>query len=126
MSLEIIFVVIAIVFLVLAALAVPFLFQIWQTARSMAVTLESLNQSLPAIMKNLEEITVNVNKATYTVNRQVEDLARTVGTVKHVLGIGRDADWRRTGAGPFFSALRTMTAAAKGACVFFEVFRSRR
>lgn len=126
MSLEIIFLVIAIVFLVIVALAVPFLFQIWQTARSMAITLEALNQNLPAIMKNLEEITTNINKATSTVNREVESLALAAGNVRRALGIGRDGDWRETEAGPLFRIWRIATAAVKGACVFFEVFRSRR
>lgn len=126
MSLEIIFIVIAVVFLVLAAFAIPFLIQIRKTARNLALTLETLNQNLPVIMKNLEEITANINRATFTVNRQIDDLALTVGRVRQALGMDGDGDSMRTGGGPLFRAVRVMTAAVKGACVFFEVFRSRR
>jgi hypothetical protein len=123
---EIMFIVIAVVFLVLAALTVPFLFQIWRTARNMAISLETLNQSLPGIMKNMEEITANVNKAAGTMNREVEDLARAIGHVRMMLGIGREGSCLRPEAEPLFRALRMVTAAVKGACVFFDVFRSRR
>ena len=120
MSLEIIFTVIAVAFLVLVALAVPFLVQARKTARDIAVTLETLNQSLPGILKNLEEITENVNNAAYTINRQVGDLALAAGRVRQAL------DCLRPETGRLFSVLRTATAAVKGAGVFFEVFRSRR
>ena len=120
MSLEISFTVIAVAFLVLVALAVPFLVQARRTARNMAVTLETLNQGLPGILKNLEEITANVNKAAYMVNRQVDDLALAIGRVRQVL------DCLRPETGRVFSTLRTITAAVKGAGVFFEAFRSRR
>lgn len=126
MSPEIIFIVMAVVFLVLVALAVPFLFQIWRTARNMAVTLETLNRSLPGIMKNMEEITANVNKAAGAMNREVEDLARGIGHVRMMLGIGRERSCLRTEAEPLVRALRVATAVVKGACVFFDVFRSRR
>ena len=57
MFLEISVVILSFVFLLIAVLSVPFLLQIWRTAKSMATTLQMLNESLPGILKNLEEIT---------------------------------------------------------------------
>lgn len=119
MSLEVIFTVIAVAFLILVALAVPFLVQARRTARNMAVTLETLNQRLPGILKNVEEITANVNEATEAVNQQVGDLVLAIGRARQALGC------LRPGTGGVFSTLRTISAAVKGAGVFFEVFRRR-
>jgi uncharacterized protein YoxC len=74
MFLEISVAILSIVFLLIAVLSVPFLLQIWRTAKGITTTLHMLNESLPGILKNLEEITTNINKATHTVNEQIEGL----------------------------------------------------
>ena len=50
MFLEISIVILSFVFLLIAVLSVPFLLQIWRTAKSMAITLQMLNESLPGIL----------------------------------------------------------------------------
>jgi uncharacterized protein YoxC len=126
MYLEISLVVLSILFLLIAALLIPFLIQIWRTAKSITITLHMLNQSLPGILRNLEEITANINRATDTVNNHVEGLSRVVGriqnTTENYLDLEREL---RTGLiTPFFIKMRTLSAALKGIRVFLDVLRS--
>jgi uncharacterized protein YoxC len=128
MYLEIGVVILSVVFLLIVALFIPFLMQIWRTANSINTTLHMLNQSLPDILKNLEEITSNINKATYTVNNQIEGLAHTVGRVQGTVEIFLDLEQelRASLISPFFRTMRTVSAVLKGTRVFLDVFRSSR
>jgi len=128
MYLEISVVVLSVVFLLMVALFIPFLIQIWHTAKSITITLHMLNQSLPGILKNLEEITTSINKATYTVNNQIESLAHVVGRIRGTVEIFLDLEQElRAGLiSPFFRTMRTVSAVLKGTRAFLEVFRSSR
>jgi uncharacterized protein YoxC len=128
MYLEIGVVILSVVFLLIVALFIPFLIQIWRTANSITATLHMLNQSLPGILKNLEEITTNINKATTTVNNQIEGLAHIVGRVKGTAEIFLDLEQElRAGLiSPFFNTMRTVSAVLKGVRAFLDVFRSSR
>jgi len=128
MYLEISVVVLSVVFLLIAALSIPFLIQIWRTAKSITITLHMLNQSLPGILKNLEEITANINRATYTVHNQIEGLSHVVGRIQGTVEIFLDLEQElRAGLiSPFFRTMRTVSAVLKGTRVFLEVFRSSR
>lgn len=128
MYLEISVVVLSVVFLLIVALSIPFLIQIWHTAKSITITLHTLNQSLPGILKNLEEITTNINRATYTVNNQIEGLTHVVGRIQSTVEIFLDLEQElRAGfISPLFRTMRTVSAVLKGTRVFLDVFRSSR
>jgi len=128
MYLEISVVILSVVFLLIAALSIPLLIQIWRTAKSITATLNLLNQSLPGILKNLDEITANINKATHTVNNQIESISLVVRRVQGVLELFLDFEQilRESLKLPFFKTIKTATAALKGVRVFFDVFRSSR
>ena len=128
MYLEISVVILSVVFLLIAALSIPLLIQIWRTAKSITATLNLLNQSLPGILKNLDEITANINKATYAANNQIESISLVVKRVQGVLELFLDFEQivRESLRLPFFKTIKTATAALKGVRVFLDVFRSSR
>ncbi len=128
MFLEISVVILSIVFLLIAALSVPFLLQIWRTAKSIAATLHMLNESLPGILKNLEEITSNINKATNTVNEQIEGMSLVAKRIHGMFGIAMDLEnIVRAGVGiPVFKTLRNAIAVVTGVKVFLRVLLSSR
>ena len=128
MYLEISLVIMSFVFLLIAALLIPFLIQIWRTAKSITTTLHMLNQSLPGILKNLEEITANINRASDTVNNQIEDLAHVVGRIQGTVGdfLDLEQEMRVSYITPLFEKMRTVTAVLKGVRAFLDVFRSSR
>lgn len=127
-KLQIILIILSVAFLLFAGLSIPFLLQIWRTARSMATTLEMLNQNLPAIMKNLEEITTNINRTTTTVHRRVEDLSLVVGRIQGTLGLvaGMEEILRRNVRLNFVQKMRTSAAVLKGIRVFLDHLLSKR
>ena len=126
MFLEISVVILSLVFLLIAGFSVPFLLQIWRTAKSMATTIEMLNESLPGILKNLEEITTSINKATYTVNEQIEALSLVSRRIQGLLGIVSDIEnVLHVGARlPIFKTVRNVFAVLTGVKVFLRVFLS--
>lgn len=128
MYLEISVVILSVVFLLIAALSIPLLIQIWRTAKSITATLNTLNQSLPGILKNLDEITANINKATSAANNQIESISLVVRRVQGVLELFLDFEQilRESLSLPFFKTIKTATAALKGVRVFLDVFRSSR
>ncbi|MEI8172140.1 MAG: DUF948 domain-containing protein [Deltaproteobacteria bacterium] len=128
MYLEISVVILSVVFLLIAALSIPLLIQIWRTAKSITATLNLLNQSLPGILKNLDEITANINKATYAANNQIESISLVVRRVQGVLELFLDFEQilRESLRLPLFKTIKTATAALKGVRVFLDVFRSSR
>ena len=121
-KLEIILTILSVVLLVFAGLSIPFLLQIWRTAKSMATTLEMLNQNLPVIMKNLEEITTNINLTTATVHRQVEDFSVIAGKIQGTLGLvaGMEEILRRNVRLSIVQKMRTTLAVVKGVRVFLD------
>jgi uncharacterized protein YoxC len=126
MYLEISVVVLSVVFLLIAALSIPLLIQIWRTAKSITTTLHTLNQSLPGILKNLDEITTNINKATYTVNNQIESISPVIRRLQSALELFLDLE-HVLKAGlrlPFYKTVKTASAVLKGARIFLDVFRS--
>ena len=128
MFLEIGVFIISIVFFFLVVFSIPFLLQIWRSAKSITTTLHTLNESLPGILKNLEEITTNINKATQTVNEQIEGLALVTRRIQGLLSIVLDIDnILRTGVRlPIFKTFRNIAAAVTGVRVFLKVFLSSR
>ena len=123
-----ILIILSVAFLLFAGLSIPFLLQIWRTARSMAETLELLNRSLPEIMKNLAEITTNINRATTAVNREIETLSLSVkkvqGTVNLLVGVEEIV--RRSVRMPFIGTLRTGLAVIRGVRAFLDGLRHER
>lgn len=128
MYLEIGMVVLSLVFLLIAAFAIPTLIQIRRTAKSITDTLESLNQSLPSILRNLDETTANINQATNTVNHQVRSLALVVRRVQVALEFLLDVEQivKASLGHPFIHGMTTATAVLKGFRVFLDVLRSSR
>ncbi|HET6461552.1 MAG TPA: DUF948 domain-containing protein [Syntrophales bacterium] len=127
MLLEISVVVLSIAFLIIALLSIPFLLQIWRTAKSMAETLHMLNESLPHILKNLDEITTNINKATRTANEQIEGLAVVARRVQGLLGMVADVEniFHVFGTRvPVVRRMRNALAILTGVKVFLKVFLS--
>lgn len=87
MSLETTLIILGLAVVLLLAFVIPLLIQVWRSAKSLAVTIETLNMSLPTILKNLEEITTNVNKASQTINNQVDALSGTLNKYQGIVGI---------------------------------------
>jgi uncharacterized protein YoxC len=126
MFLEISVAILSIVFLLIAVLSVPFLLQIWRTAKGITETLHMLNESLPGILKNLEEITTNINKATHMVNEQIEGLSLVARRIQGLMSIVLDVE-NILHAGvrlPIFKTLRNALAVATGVKAFMKVFFS--
>jgi uncharacterized protein YoxC len=128
MLLEISVVILSIVFLLIVALSIPFLLQIWRTAKSITETLHMLDKNLPGILRNLEEITTNINKATHTVNEHMEGLSLVAKRVQGFLGIIMDIEsLLRAGIGlPVLRMLRNAIAVVTGVKVFLKVLLSSR
>jgi uncharacterized protein YoxC len=125
MYLEICLIIFSIAILVLLIFCIPILLQIMRTARNIAVTLETLNQSLPAILKNLDEITTNINSSTSAVNREVQDFSNTVGRFQLVIkGVVDDIQNIAPVAMklPVYEKIKNIMAVIKGVRVFMEVF----
>lgn len=122
-KLEIILIVLSVLFLLFAGFCIPFLIQIWRTAKGMAETLKLLNETLPLIMLNLTEITTNINRTTTTVNRQVEEFSLTLRRVQGGLGllIGVEEAVRQRLQIPFAGTVRTAAALVRGGRVFFRL-----
>lgn len=128
MFLEISVAILSIVFLLIAVLSIPFLLQIWRTAKGITTTLNMLNESLPGILKNLEEITANINKATHTVNEQIEGLSLVARRIQGLMSIVLDVEniLRAAVRLPVFKTLRNALAVATGVKAFMKVFFSSR
>jgi uncharacterized protein YoxC len=120
--LNVILIILCAAFLLCAGFAIPFLLQIWQTAKGMSQTLQVLNESLPSIMKNLDEITAKINRTTTTVHRQVEDLALVAEKIRGTLNllVGVEEIVRKGFHLPYVSTLRTSFAVSKGIRVFLN------
>jgi uncharacterized protein YoxC len=128
MFLEIGVFIISIVFLLLVVFSIPFLLQIWRSAKGITATLHMVNENLPGILKNLEEITTNINKVTHTVNEQIEGLSLVTGRIQGLLSIITDIDnILRAGVRlPVFKTIRNVVAVVTGVKVFLKVFLSSR
>ncbi|HVO67675.1 MAG TPA: DUF948 domain-containing protein [Syntrophales bacterium] len=128
MFLEIGVFILGIVFLLLVVFLIPFLLQMWRSAKGITETLHTLNESLPGILKNLEEITTNINKATHTVNEQIEGLALVTGRIQGFLSVVTDIDniLRTSLRLPVFKTVRNVLAVIAGVRVFLKVFLSAR
>jgi uncharacterized protein YoxC len=128
LNLENILIVLSVVFLLFALFSIPFLIQIWRTAKGMAETLEILNRDLPVIMTNLEQITTNINRTTTTVNREVAELSLTLRRVQGVVGIllGVGDILRHRMSFPFARTVMTSLAAVKGVRSFVGALTDER
>jgi hypothetical protein len=118
--LSIILIVLSAAVLLFAGFSIPFLLQIWRTAKGMSQTLDLLNESLPAIMKNLEEITTRINQTSGTVHYQVESIALAINRMRGMVAllVGAEEVLRRSLHLSFPQALRTSLAMARGLRVF--------
>lgn len=125
--LEIILILLSTVFLLFALCAIPFLIQIWRTAKGLSDTLEILNRDLPVIMQNLEEITTNINRTTTTVNREVTEISLTLRRVQGVVGVmlGVGELLRRRINFPLARRVMTALAVVKGVRTFAGVLTGR-
>ena len=127
-NLGILLIALSVAFLLIAVIAIPFFLQLWRTAKSMAQTLQVLNQTLPGILKNVEEITRNANRTTTIVTREVEELSLTIRKLPGTLGllVGVEEIVRRNLHLTFAHKVRTSTAVAKGVRVFLYRLLSKR
>ena len=124
--LETSFIILSLVFLLLVAFSFPLFWQMWRTAKNLAASLESLNQSLPNILKNLEEITANVSDATYVLKKEVEGLSLLGDKIRKITELGADVE-RILCAGvkrSLWETFKTARALLKGLHVFFDVLYS--
>lgn len=122
-KLEVILIVLNVAFLLFVVCCIPFLVQIWRTAKAMGETLKVLNESLPLIMVNLAELTTNVNRTTATVQREVEDLSLTMERIRGVMGLlaGLEEVVRQRLRMPFAGTMRTVSALLRGGEVFLRL-----
>jgi uncharacterized protein YoxC len=128
MAIEISVVIVSIVFLIIAAFAIPFLLQIWRTTKRISETFQMLNERLPGILRNLEEVTTNINKVTSAVNEQIDGLSIVAKRIQGVAGAVTDVEnLLRTGIGlPVFKTLRNTVAVVTGVKVFLKALLSSR
>ena len=121
-NLGILLIALSVAILLITVFSIPFLLQLWQTAKSMSLTLQLLNQSLPGILKNFEEITANANRTTTIVTREVEELSLTIRKLQGTLGllVGVEEIVRRNLNLAFVHKARTSIAVAKGVRVFLD------
>lgn len=126
-NLEIILILLSVIFLLFALLSIPFLIQIWRTARGLAETLEIVNRDLPVIMQNLEQITTNVNRTTSTIHREVAELSLTLRRVQGIVGVflGVGEVLRRRISFPLARKAMTALAVVKGVRAFIGVMSDR-
>jgi uncharacterized protein YoxC len=124
-NMEIILIILSVVFLLFALFSIPFLIQIWRTAKGMAETLNILNRDLPVIMSNLEQITTSINRTTTTVHREVAELSLTLRRVQGIVGVflGVGEVLRRRMSFPFSGAVMTSLAVVKGVRAFVGVLK---
>jgi uncharacterized protein YoxC len=127
-NMEIILIILSVVFMLFALFSIPFLIQIWRTAKGMAETLEILNRDLPVIMGNLEQITTSINRTTTTVHREVAELSLTLRRVQGIVGvfIGVGEVLRRRMSFPFAKTVMTSLAVVKGVRAFVGVLTDER
>jgi uncharacterized protein YoxC len=128
MAIEISVVIVSIVFLIIAAFAIPFLLQIWRTTKRISETFQMINERLPGILRNLEEVTTNINKVTSAVNEQIDGLSIVAKRIQGVAGAVTDVEnLLRTGIGlPVFKTLRNTVAVVTGVKVFLKALLSSR
>jgi uncharacterized protein YoxC len=121
--LNIMLIILSLAFLLFAGFSIPFLLQIWRTAKSMALTLELLNEGLPAIMKNMEEITTNLSQTTTIVQRQVLELSVTLRKIQGVIYflVGLEEVLRSRVRLPFAGTVRTSAAVLRGVRAFLKI-----
>jgi uncharacterized protein YoxC len=122
-NMETILIILSALFLLFAVFSIPFLIQIWRTAKGMAETLEILNRDLPVIMRNLEQITTNINQTSTTVHREVAQLSLTLRRVQGIVGIflGVGEVLRHRMSFPFARTVMTSLAVVKGVRTFVGV-----
>jgi uncharacterized protein YoxC len=127
-NLGVLLIAVSVAFLMIAVFTIPFLLQLWRTAKSMALTLKLINQNLPGILKNLEEITTNANHATTIVTREVEEISLTIRKLQGTLGllVGIEEIVRRNLHLAFAHNVRTSVAVAKGIRIFLGHLLSKR
>jgi uncharacterized protein YoxC len=121
--LNIMLIILSVAFLLFAGFSIPFLLQIWRTAKGMSQTLQLLNESLPAIMKNLEVITTNLNQTTTIVQRQVLELSLTLRKIQGVISllVGLEEIFRSRIRLPFAGTVRTSAAMIRGVRAFLRI-----
>jgi uncharacterized protein YoxC len=125
---ETVLIVLIIAFASFVAFSVPFLFQLWQNARNMALTLQILNKHLPTILNNFEEITTNINHVSHTINDQVENLDFAIQKIQNAMGLANDSDnsLKEEIVSPFLDTVKTLSWIIKGIGTFISVFRQSR
>jgi uncharacterized protein YoxC len=124
-NIESILIILSVIFLLFVVFSIPFLIQIWRTAKGMGETLEILNRDLPVIMKNLEQITTNINRTTTTVHREVAELSLTLRKVQGIVGIilGITEVLKQRMSFPFARTIMTSLAVMKGVRAFAGVMK---
>ena len=112
--------------LVLTAVAVPAIVQIWRAAKELTQAIENLNKNLPVILKDITDITDNINRTTNTIHNQVDSLAILTGRVQGILSFVLDIQQLLLGRikNPAFRTFSTIMAVGKGIKSFLKVYRS--
>jgi hypothetical protein len=121
--LNIMLAILSIAFLLFAGFSIPLLLQIWRTAKSLAVTLELLNEGLPAIMKNLGVIATNLSQTTTIVQRQALEISLTLRKIQGVISllVGLEEILRSRIRLPFVGTLRSSAAVIRGVRAFLNI-----
>lgn len=119
----IILTILSLVFLLFAGFSIPFLLQIWRTAKAMALTLELLNEGLPAIMKNMGEITTNINQTTTIIQRQVLEFTLNLQKIQGMIRllVSLEEILRSRIRLPFVGTVRTSAAVIRGVRAFLNL-----
>jgi uncharacterized protein YoxC len=106
------------IFLILA------LWQMWRTAKNMAMALEEINKTLPEILTNMQEIMANVNIATDMIRHEAEEFVVLSRKVRAFLGLVTDVEeiLLQGVRLPLARTLKTARGLLRGGRVFLNVF----
>ncbi len=129
MYLEICLIIFGLAILVLVIFCIPVLMQLWRTAKDVAVTLETLNQSLPVILKNLEDITRNINSSTSAIDQEVQNITGTIDRFQLVMKSIVDNIQSIAPVAmklPIIQTVKNIAAIAKGIRAFLDVLLAKR
>jgi len=114
----------SVAFFLVILLLILFLWQMWRTAKNMAMALEELNKTLPEVLANLQEITANINLASSMIRHEAEEFTLLSRKVRAFLGLVSDVEMRLLHGFkvPLAETLNITCALLKGARVFLNVF----
>jgi len=128
MYLEISLVFLSAAVLLIAVVTAPLLLQFHKFFKGLVLTQEILQKSLPGILQDLEEASANIKQTAVTVNSHMDGISLALGKIRNMLHVITELEnVMHIGMRlPFFKALQTTSAVAKGVWAFLNVYATGR